>query len=279
MEVNMLTYLNFPYMSSYLFDILLDGGDPFFPFLFFQFFYLYLSLSLDIESFGILSVLCIFYSCNSYKYWETWNSPVLLLNSTHLQGKGKRLVDTFSATDLRGCSVAQLQAWLSIDVMEFKQRVSARVNAGYDAAPCSATFQKLVTCHCETSLEDVINMAVQEHVHRVWVVDDEELLLGLVSLSDMLRVIREAVLHDDCELWDIISPKEPSKGPVTIVIFDRYVESIADTKNGLDSGFDGWGCDSPMMNGALFVMYIFWWDRIYDGALFSGLLDCFQQFI
>ena len=39
--------------------------------------------------------------------------------------------------------------------------------------------------------------AVRKHVHWVWVVDHEGLLQGLVSLTDMLRVIRETVLHAD----------------------------------------------------------------------------------
>ncbi|XP_020242981.1 SNF1-related protein kinase regulatory subunit gamma-like PV42a [Asparagus officinalis] len=112
-----------------------------------------------------------------------------------LQGKGKRLVDTFSATDLRGCSVAELQTWLPKNVLQFKQKVSSPV-----------TPRKLVTCYHETSLGEVIDEAVQARVHRVWVVDQQGMLKGIVSLTDMLRVIREAVLDADRELQRVVSP-------------------------------------------------------------------------
>ncbi|KAJ6850362.1 SNF1-related protein kinase regulatory subunit gamma-like PV42a [Iris pallida] len=122
-------------------------------------------------------------------------------NQILLDGKGKKLVDTFSATDLRGCSVAQLQSWLSITVVEFKERVSSMV-----ADELTSTRRKLITCHHESSLGDVMEKAVDAHVHRVWVVDREGLLKGLISLTDMLRVIREAVLQTEQDLGDVETP-------------------------------------------------------------------------
>ncbi|ONK60234.1 uncharacterized protein A4U43_C08F15830 [Asparagus officinalis] len=117
------------------------------------------------------------------------------VNDNVFAGKGKRLVDTFSATDLRGCSVAELQTWLPKNVLQFKQKVSSPV-----------TPRKLVTCYHETSLGEVIDEAVQARVHRVWVVDQQGMLKGIVSLTDMLRVIREAVLDADRELQRVVSP-------------------------------------------------------------------------
>ncbi|MQM08497.1 hypothetical protein Taro_041355 [Colocasia esculenta] len=111
-----------------------------------------------------------------------------------LDGKGKKLVSTFSATDLRACPIDLLQQWLNVSVVEFKDKASSMHGAtaptvlGADRARC------LVTCRRETTLAQVIEEAVASRVHRVWVVDVRGRLLGLVSLSDMLRVIREALL-------------------------------------------------------------------------------------
>ncbi|KAG0470281.1 hypothetical protein HPP92_016981 [Vanilla planifolia] len=103
-------------------------------------------------------------------------------------GRGRRLIETFSATDLRVCSVPQLRSLLSVSVMEFKDREPKK--------------GKVVTCGYATTLGQVIDEAVVEHVHRVWVVDEQGMLRGLVSLSDMLRVIRENAAAEEEELQE-----------------------------------------------------------------------------
>lgn len=148
-------------------------------------------------------------------------------------GRGKKVVETFSATDLRDCPVAQLQSWLGISVTEFKKKVaeyrasnpvdtSSRFAGGAaatdtDADTASATdeenkedshrhhHQQMVTCSTESTLGDVIEKAAASHVHRLWVADEKGLLLGVVSLTDVLRVVREAALGEDRELHNIVS--------------------------------------------------------------------------
>ncbi|XP_072996317.1 SNF1-related protein kinase regulatory subunit gamma-like PV42a [Typha latifolia] len=127
-----------------------------------------------------------------------------------LDGKGKKLVETFSATDLRGCPIALMQSWLSVSVTEFKDMVLERasedsVGSGYT----NPREKKLVTCFKETSLSVVIEKAVANHVHRVWVVDHQGLILGLIALTDILRVIRESALMLDNELQNMV-PQESS---------------------------------------------------------------------
>ncbi|PKA52657.1 SNF1-related protein kinase regulatory subunit gamma-like PV42a [Apostasia shenzhenica] len=114
-------------------------------------------------------------------------------------GRGRRLIDTFSATDLRGCSVAQLQSMLNVSVVEFKERVSAAASSTL----LDASKQKLITCYHDTELSKVIDEAVMAHVHRVWVVDRQGLLMGLVSLTDILRVIREKAMTIMEELQEV----------------------------------------------------------------------------
>ncbi|URE10880.1 CBS domain [Musa troglodytarum] len=124
-------------------------------------------------------------------------------------GKGKRLIETFSATDLRGCPVVLLQSGLSLSVTEFKERLSMRGSNASIAPPMagddpSPETRRLITCSPETSLSGVIVSAASNHVHRLWVVDGEGLLQGVVSLTDMLRVVRDAVLRAEQELEGIV---------------------------------------------------------------------------
>ncbi|KAF7083719.1 hypothetical protein CFC21_087482 [Triticum aestivum] len=148
-------------------------------------------------------------------------------------GRGKKVVETFSATDLRDCPVAQLRSWLGASVAEFKDKVAeyrregsrpldaaagvqspdegdtnTTVDAGTGNEEEPPRLREMVTCSFESTLGEVIEKAVASHVHRLWVVDDEGeegMLRGVVSLTDVLRVVREAALGEDRELHDIVS--------------------------------------------------------------------------
>ncbi|TVU32659.1 hypothetical protein EJB05_24400, partial [Eragrostis curvula] len=138
-------------------------------------------------------------------------------------GRGKKAVETFSATDLRDCPVARLQPWLGISVMEFKEKVAEYrasnkpVVPGADATDTGIPVddeavnvtdevqQVLVTCTPESTLGEAVEAAASRHVHRLWVVDEEGMLAGVVSLTDLLRVVREAAIGEDRELHSILS--------------------------------------------------------------------------
>ncbi|XP_020583602.1 SNF1-related protein kinase regulatory subunit gamma-like PV42a [Phalaenopsis equestris] len=109
-------------------------------------------------------------------------------------GRGKRLISTFSATDLQPCSIAQIQSMLKLSVVEFKER---------DSETVEKQRQKLITCHYETTLGEVIVGAALAHVHRVWVVDEQGLLRGFVSLAEILGAIRNKALATENELQDV----------------------------------------------------------------------------
>ncbi|KAF1001559.1 SNF1-related protein kinase regulatory subunit gamma-like PV42a [Apium graveolens] len=120
-------------------------------------------------------------------------------HSTLVDGKGRKLVGTFSATDLRGCPISQLRAWLPVSVMEFTEKLSSDLPqaAGHspDDLSRSAT-RELVTCYADSPLWETVDKALTKHVHRVWVVDAMGLLVGLVTLTDIIRVIRDSLLHE-----------------------------------------------------------------------------------
>ncbi|KAI4977720.1 hypothetical protein ZWY2020_014274 [Hordeum vulgare] len=153
-------------------------------------------------------------------------------------GRGKKVVETFSATDLRDCPVAQLRSWLGASVTEFKDKVAEyrregskpldaaagvqspdegdTINTAVDAGTGTGNEEEkpprtreMVTCSFESTLGEVIEKAAASHVHRLWVVDgkgeEEGMLRGVVSLTDVLRVVREAALGEDRELHDIVS--------------------------------------------------------------------------
>ncbi|CAA7025815.1 unnamed protein product [Microthlaspi erraticum] len=54
--------------------------------------------------------------------------------------------------------------------------------------------RELVTCHVTTSLAQVIQMVTAKRVHRVWVVDQNNVLQGLVSLTDIIAAVRSALI-------------------------------------------------------------------------------------
>lgn len=101
---------------------------------------------------------------------------------------------TFSASDLLGCTSEMLREWSTLPVMDFFLRVSMAQKFGMGAAvqakpsECEKYSKPLVTCHMETPLAEVMSRALTKHVHRIWVVDSQGLLTGVVSYSDMIRV-------------------------------------------------------------------------------------------
>lgn len=73
--------------------------------------------------------------------------------------------------------------------------MGAAVNAG--PFECRGFQKPSVTCHLETALAEVMSKALASHVHRVWVVDNEGQLNGVVSFSDMIRVVHDYFAKHD----------------------------------------------------------------------------------
>ncbi|KAF7814380.1 SNF1-related protein kinase regulatory subunit gamma-like PV42a [Senna tora] len=96
-----------------------------------------------------------------------------------INGRCRKLIGTFSATDLRGCYFETLKSWLGKSALAFTTQDKAR---------------ELVSCYGESPLLQVMEKAVTKCVHRIWVVDQQDLLVGIVSLSDIIRVIRTSLI-------------------------------------------------------------------------------------
>ncbi|EOA34320.1 hypothetical protein CARUB_v10021840mg [Capsella rubella] len=107
-----------------------------------------------------------------------------------VDGRNRRVVGTFSASDLKGCHLATLRSWLPLNALEFVEKI-----------PRSPLFtvvdtpgRELVTCHVTSTLGKVLRMVTMKRVHRVWVVDQNDGLQGLVSLTDIIAAVRSALL-------------------------------------------------------------------------------------
>lgn len=94
--------------------------------------------------------------------------------------------------------MATLKSWLGIRALAFTEETASSplYTASSTAQNTGSSRKELVTCHAESPLSEVIEKAVSKHVHRVWVVDQDGLLQGLVSLTDVIRVIRLSLLSD-----------------------------------------------------------------------------------
>lgn len=110
------------------------------------------------------------------------------------QGRGREVLGTFSSTDLRGCHLSTLKSWLPLSALEFTETVWTSPLFAEQSSTGGNPKREIVSCEAESSLAEVIDKAVTHHVHRVWVVDSQGLLVGLVSLTDIVRVLRLSLM-------------------------------------------------------------------------------------
>ncbi|KAG2268384.1 hypothetical protein Bca52824_062939 [Brassica carinata] len=103
----------------------------------------------------------------------------------HLQlinGRHRKVIGTFSATDLKACRLPELQTWLPLAALEFTEKAASGEGR-----------RETVSCTAEATMEEAIEKVVTRGVHRLWVVDQQGLLKGVVSLTDIIRSLRAAL--------------------------------------------------------------------------------------
>ncbi|PIN16293.1 5'-AMP-activated protein kinase, gamma subunit [Handroanthus impetiginosus] len=101
---------------------------------------------------------------------ESTDGTVEKDHSQLINAKDRKIVGTFSATDLRGCTPM------------------------HEATCLRTSTRELIICRPESLLGEVVDKVINNHVHRVWVVDEKGLLVGVASLTDLIRVIRAWML-------------------------------------------------------------------------------------
>lgn len=139
-------------------------------------------LQKDIKSLGLVSHNNNNNNKNNMVYITTKNAALtgfrkLTLHEISavpvLDEKDGKLVGTVSASDLRGIHQDSFKTTL-LPVMEFLQlQHGGQVRA-------------MVTCTANDVLADVMEKVLKNKVHRVWVVDDQQKPVGVVTLSDII---------------------------------------------------------------------------------------------
>jgi len=99
------------------------------------------------------------------------------LNSVAIVNKEGVLMGSLSATDLKGLREFKFMRLL-LPVSEFVAEI--RKEQGRNA-------EYVVKCYQNTSLKRLVELVNHEHVHRIFVVDDNNRPLAVVSLTDLIR--------------------------------------------------------------------------------------------
>ncbi|CAG8449940.1 3262_t:CDS:2 [Ambispora leptoticha] len=86
-----------------------------------------------------------------------------------------RLVLSLSVSDLRGLNYQSIDN-LILPVQEFLETLP---NNGKSLHPITATRQ--------STLREVLDLIVENHIHRIWIVDESQKILDVVSLSDIIE--------------------------------------------------------------------------------------------
>jgi signal-transduction protein with cAMP-binding, CBS, and nucleotidyltransferase domain len=107
------------------------------------------------------------------------------------------LIGTLSASDLRCCvsTTEDISTWSTMSVLEWCQKVwvskHCRAGATLDSKTNEWQVKPPVTCRLNTTLGEVMALTLEHRIHRVWITDDQGLLMGLVALSDILSVFHK----------------------------------------------------------------------------------------
>lgn len=81
-----------------------------------------------------------------------------------------------------------------MSALEYTETISASPLLSSNPNAGESPSRELVACRVDSTLAEVIDKVVTKHVHRIWVVDGQGLLVGLISLTDIVRVLRHAVM-------------------------------------------------------------------------------------
>ena len=90
-----------------------------------------------------------------------------------------------------------LQAWSRLPVARFFNKTDFAQDWGMGEAirvgslECRPFHKPPVMCHSDSPMAKVMSNALSTQVHHTWVVDQEGLLTGVVSFSNIIRITHE----------------------------------------------------------------------------------------
>lgn len=95
-----------------------------------------------------------------------------------------RLISSFSASDLKGCEPGLLFKSLQESVVQFVRSAEQRLRP---QQPGRAS----ISCKVGDAVGDVVKKLLDYRIHRVWVVDQKNVVIGVVAFSDIFSLLRQ----------------------------------------------------------------------------------------
>jgi len=93
-----------------------------------------------------------------------------------IEDAGSKIVANLSASDLRGLTVDRLKL-VKLPVLEFLKQISG-----------DGKVPGVVCCTLEETLKDAISKVIEQRLHQVWIVDDSGKSIGVVSLTQIIKL-------------------------------------------------------------------------------------------
>ena len=99
-------------------------------------------------------------------------------NAIAIVDKDGRIISNLSASDLRGLHRGNIDSLL-LPVYEFLETNSRERNGGL-------LPDQLRTAKPDTPLDEIVQMILDSRIHRVWITNDNDEPVGVVSITDIL---------------------------------------------------------------------------------------------
>jgi len=106
-----------------------------------------------------------------------------IINAVAIVDSTGKIRGNLSASDLRGMTSDSLK-FVKKAPLEFLQAMSGHKPS------------EPITCTPETPLKNIMDIVLKQHVHRVWVVDEQKKPIGVVTLTDVIHAITKFVTGD-----------------------------------------------------------------------------------
>ncbi len=94
------------------------------------------------------------------------------------------LITSFSASDLKGAEPGLLFKSLQDSVVTFLKNAELRLRQGQAG-------RRVLACKVGESLFEVMNKLILHSVHRLWVVNDRNIAIGVISFADIFTHLQQ----------------------------------------------------------------------------------------
>lgn len=94
------------------------------------------------------------------------------------EDNSNQIKTTFSRSDMKGLDDRLLQKFHDLSVSDYLLN-------------CYATIRRPITISANTTLEDALRRMTRKRVHQLWEVDENRMVIGVVSMTDLLRSLSD----------------------------------------------------------------------------------------